>query len=165
VAALLEIFVNLDSVNRWLTLVANIGVLAGIIFLGYELQQNTVATRVEAASNFNSSFSEIELFIAGNPEFAELLTKGREGIEINGSDQLRLWVFYNQVLRQWQFTHYQYVSEVFDEDNWQAQRAFMLEVMSDDDGLLNHWRQHKNQYSPAFNTVIDSIIDELENRN
>jgi hypothetical protein len=163
-AALLEMFLNMDSINRWLTLAANVGVLAGIVFLAYELQQNTVATRVEAASNFNSSFSEIELFIAGNPEFAKLLTKGREGTEINGSDQLRLWVFYNQVLRQWQFTHYQYVSEVFDEGSWQAQRAFMLEVMSGDAGLLDHWQQHENQYSPAFNTVIDSIVDELENQ-
>ena len=153
---------NLDSMNRWLTLVANIGVLAGIIFLAYELQQNTVATRVEAASNFNSSFSEIELFIAGNPEFAELLTKGREGTELSGSDQLRLWVFYNQVLRQWQFTHYQYVSDVFDEDNWQAQRAFMLAVMSSDIGLLDHWRQTKSQYNPVFNAVINSIVEELK---
>ncbi len=155
---------NLDSVNRWLTLVANVGVLAGIIFLAYELQQNTVATRVEAASNFNSSFSEIELFIAGNPEFAELLTQGREGQEIDGPNELRLWVFYNQVLRQWQFTHYQYLSDVFDEDNWQAQRAFMLAVLSGDIGLVDHWRQHKSQYNPDFNTVIDSLIDEFESR-
>ena len=155
---------NLDTTNRWLTLVANIGVLAGIIFLGYELQQNTVATRVEAASNFNSSFSDIELFIAGNPEFAELLTKGREGTKLNGSDQLRLWVFYNQVLRQWQFTHYQYVSDVFDEENWQAQRAFMLAVMSSDIGLLDHWRQTRSQYNPDFNTVIELLVDELKDQ-
>ncbi|MFT5501988.1 MAG: hypothetical protein ACI88G_002129, partial [Woeseiaceae bacterium] len=37
----------------------NIGVLAGIIFLAFELQQNTVATRLEAASNFQSSFNSL----------------------------------------------------------------------------------------------------------
>jgi len=153
--------VNLDSTNRWLTLVANIGVLAGIIFLAYELQQNTVATQLEAASNFNASFSEIELFIAGNPEFAELLTRGREGEEITGVDQLRLTVFYNQILRQWQFTHFQYLSDAVDEDNWQAQRAFMVEIISDDLGLLNHWRNFKHQYSSAFNNVLESITEGL----
>jgi len=70
---------KLDSTNRWLTSAASIGILAGIFFLAYEFQQNTVATRLEAASNFNASFSELEWFIAGNPEFAELLEKGREG--------------------------------------------------------------------------------------
>ncbi len=69
-----------DRLNRWMTLGANIGVLAGIIFLAFELQQNTVATQLEAASNFQDSFSEIELFIAGSPEFAELLRKGRVGL-------------------------------------------------------------------------------------
>ena len=152
---------NLDSTNRWLTLVANIGVLAGIIFLAYELQQNTVATQLEAASNFNASFSEIELFIAGNPEFAELLTRGREGEEITGVDQLRLTVFYNQILRQWQFTHFQYLSDAVDEDNWQAQRAFMVEIISSDLGLLNHWRNFKHQYSSAFNNVLESITEGL----
>ena len=152
---------NLDSTNRWLTLVANIGVLAGIIFLAYELQQNTVATQLEAASNFNASFSEIELFIAGNPEFAELLARGREGEEFTGVDQLRLTVFYNQILRQWQFTHFQYLSDAVDEDNWQAQRAFMVEIISGDLGLLNHWRNFKHQYSSAFNNVLESITEGL----
>ena len=152
---------NLDSTNRWLTLAANIGVLAGIIFLAYELQQNTVATQLEAASNFNASFSEIELFIAGNPEFAELLARGREGEEFTGVDQLRLTVFYNQILRQWQFTHFQYLSDAVDEDNWQAQRAFMVEIISGDLGLLNHWRNFKHQYSSAFNNVLESITEGL----
>ena len=64
---------NLDSTNRWLTLAANIGVMAGIIFLAFELQQNTVATQLDAAGRYQASFSEIELFIAGSPDFAELL--------------------------------------------------------------------------------------------
>ena len=33
-----------DRLNHWLTLGANIGVLAGIIFLALEIQQNTAAT-------------------------------------------------------------------------------------------------------------------------
>ena len=32
---------NMDNVNRWLTFVANIGVVAGIIFLAVEVRQNT----------------------------------------------------------------------------------------------------------------------------
>ena len=77
---------KLDSANRWLTLTANIGVLAGIIFLAYELQQNTVATQLEAASNFQNSFSEVEMLIAGDPEFAELLIKGRDGRDVSTAD-------------------------------------------------------------------------------
>jgi hypothetical protein len=94
---------NVDRLNRWLGLFANFGVLAGILFLAFELNQNTVATRLEAASNFNASFSEIEFFIVGNPEFSDLLTKGHSGGfgDVSASDQLRLVVFYTTVMRQW----------------------------------------------------------------
>ena len=153
---------NLDSTNRWLTLAANVGVLAGIIFLAYEIQQNTAATRLEAAGNFQSSFAEIEMLIAGNPEFAELLRKGREGEEISSAEELRLFVFYSNVLRQWQFTHFQYLSDALDEDIWQGQRAFLAQVIGDDLGLFKHWQLHKRQYSAPFNEVVESIVVELE---
>jgi len=32
---------SMDNLNKWLTLFANIGVIAGIFFLGIELRQNS----------------------------------------------------------------------------------------------------------------------------
>jgi len=37
-----------DKLNRWITLVANIGVVAGIFFLAIEMKQGTQATRIAA---------------------------------------------------------------------------------------------------------------------
>ncbi len=148
-----------DRLNRWMTLGANIGVLAGIIFLAFELQQNTVATQLEAASNFQDSFSEIELFIAGSPEFAELLRKGREGEEVSAADQLRLWIFYGNALRQWQFTHFQYLSGALDEDIWQGHRVRLTKIISEDRGLFDNWQMTKLQFSPAFNEMVKSITE------
>jgi len=153
---------NLDSTNRWLTLVANIGVMAGIIFFAFELRQNTVAMQLEAASNYQTSFNEVELLIVGNPEFAELLRKGRDGDDVSAADQLRLIVFYNNVLRQWQFHHIQYLSDALSTDIWQANRAFMARIISEDLGLVNHWQMNELQYSSAFNELIESIIAERQ---
>jgi len=96
---------KLDRINRWMMLVANIGVLIGILFLVFELRQNTVASRLEAASNFQDTFSEIEFFIAQNPEFAELLDAGRNGRPVSDVDNFRLHVFYVNVLRTWKTAH------------------------------------------------------------
>lgn len=32
---------TMDKLNQWLTLLANVGVIAGIVFLGIEIRQNT----------------------------------------------------------------------------------------------------------------------------
>ena len=149
-----------DRINRWMTLGANFGVLAGIIFLAFELQQNTVATQLEAASNFQDSFSEIELFIAGSPEFAELLRKGREREKISTTDELRLWVFYGNILRQWQFTHSMYLSGALNEDIWQASQIRLTQIISEDRGLFDHWQMNKLQFSPTFNELVMSMTVE-----
>jgi hypothetical protein len=152
--------VNLDSVNRWLALAANVGVLAGIIFLAYELKQNTVATELEAASNFQGSFTELEMLIAGSPEFAELLTKGIAGASTTEVEQLRLNAFYTNVLRQWQFIHFQYLSGAIDEEVWGGERAYLVELMGLDAGLRNHWQSNKRRYTGRFNEMVGSVAIE-----
>ena len=151
-----------DRLNRWMTLGANIGVLAGILFLAFELQQNTVATQLEAASNFQNTFSEIELFIAGNPEFAELLRKGRDGEEITPSDQLRLSTFYGNVLFSWQFTQSQHLSGALNSEIWEGNRVKWTRIISNDRGLFNHWQMTKLEFSPVFNEMIESITAKLK---
>lgn len=150
-----------DRLSRWLTLGANIGVLAGIIFLGFEFRQNTVATELEAASNFQSNFSEIELFIAGNPEFAELLTKGRESEALTETDQLRLSVFYGNVLFSWQVTHFQHLSGALDTDIWTGNRVKWSRIISNDRGLFTYWQMNKLEFSPVFNELMTSITVDI----
>jgi len=149
-----------DRINRWMTLAANIGVLTGILFLAYELRQNTVATRMEAASNFQGSFSEIEFFIAQNPEFAELLEAGRNGDELTGASALRLQVFYGNVMRTWQNAHLQYLSGTLDEGVWLGSRTRLGMVLNDDRGLLDHWQTNESQFSPAFNEMMSALVQE-----
>lgn len=153
---------NLDSTNRWLSFAANIGVLAGIIFLAFELQQNTVATQLEAASNFQGSFTQLEMLIAGNPEFAELLRKGIEGENTNATEQLRLDAFYTNVLRQWQFIHFQYLADTIDEEIWRGERAYLVQIIGFDSGLFTHWQSNKSRYTPQFNEMIESMTTELQ---
>jgi hypothetical protein len=152
--------VNLERTNTWLSLASNIGVLAGIIFLGYELQQNTVATQLEATSNFQESFSEIELLIAENPEFADLLQKGAMGEETSAAEQFRLDAFYTNVLRQWQFIHFQYLTDAIDDEIWQGERAYLASVIEIDLGLFEHWQSNKERYSKQFNEMMGSISRE-----
>jgi len=151
---------NLDRLNRWMALAANIGVLAGILFLSFELRQNTMTSRLKAASDFQDSFSEIEFFIAQSPEFAELLVKGRNGEEVTGAAQLRLTVFYGNVLRTWQNTYLQFLSGALDKDIWQGSQTRLTQVLKEDRGLLDHWQTNKSQFSPVFNEMVTSITTE-----
>ena len=152
---------KLRAINHWLTLAANLGVMVGIIFLAYELQQNTVATQLDAATMFQTSFSDIEQTIYTDPEFSALLEKAREGQPLTESESFRIFIFYNNVLRQWQVNHFLYLSDALDEGIWLGNQAFMRRVFGEDQGLLQQWRTTKELFGPAFNEMIGSITGHL----
>ena len=41
---------NLDSLNSWLTLIANVGVLVGILVVAIELSQTQIAMQAESSA-------------------------------------------------------------------------------------------------------------------
>ena len=57
-----------DRANRWLTLVANISVVAGIIFLAIEVRQNTENARANAYQSCSIAASERWSAVASSPE-------------------------------------------------------------------------------------------------
>ena len=46
----------MDRGNQWLTLIANLGVIAGLIFLGFEIRQNT---NIAKASAYRDNIQDI----------------------------------------------------------------------------------------------------------
>jgi hypothetical protein len=63
---------DLDKVNKWLTLVANFAILAGLVFLALEIQQNTNAVRSAAVQEATNIAREHPLMYAQNPEVNRL---------------------------------------------------------------------------------------------
>ncbi len=79
---------NLDKTNRWLTLLANIGVMAGIVFLAVEVNQNSaeleqsnaVAT-AQGPFQVNTVMDNSYRAMAQNPVLAKLVKDGHESPE------------------------------------------------------------------------------------
>ena len=62
--------------NTRLSLVANFGVIAGLIFLGYEIRQNTTQLRSEASYSINEALSMLNAGIYGDSQFASVKVRG-----------------------------------------------------------------------------------------
>lgn len=66
---------NLDSLNRWMTLGANVGVLAGIIFLGIEIGQNTSAVQSESFQTRTDQLLDISTSIPQSEQLLSAIVK------------------------------------------------------------------------------------------
>jgi len=130
---------NLDSLNKWLTLLANFGVIAGIAFLAVEISQqsesldqsNRIAmTNAEASIRMTSS--SLQDNIANNPETAALYVKFLTNEQLTPIEAIQSYSIASTLLQNWIL----------------AERCFQQ-------GLLDE---------PVFNGLImsiDNIIDSL----
>ena len=64
------------KLNAWLTLIANFGVIAGLIFLGYEIRQNTVQLRAEAIYSINEAISMLNAGVYNDAVLADIKVRG-----------------------------------------------------------------------------------------
>ena len=73
---------------------ANFGVIAGIVFLAFELRQNNVLMDAEARRARSSFVEEANFMIATDAEFASLLIKDATGESLDAVDRLRISRYY-----------------------------------------------------------------------
>ncbi|NIM69819.1 MAG: hypothetical protein GTN86_04170 [Xanthomonadales bacterium] len=67
---------NRENLNFWLSLIANIGVLGGLLFVGYEIRQNTVQLRAESSRSITASVNDLNVGIYSDAELVAILIKG-----------------------------------------------------------------------------------------
>jgi len=85
---------KIERLNQWLTLVANLGVVAGLIFLTLEVRTNTEANLIAVDQTVSENWMELNGQLAQDRELAELITKAQSGDELDPVEALRFegWV-------------------------------------------------------------------------
>ena len=147
------------NLGQTISILANLGVVAGIVFLAYELRQNTLAIQLEAASSFQPNISQILLLLLEDDELADIVRKGTEGERLTGTEEMQLRTFYMSVLRSWQNPHYQYRTGAMESELWDALRRSLLETLRRDIGLRRYWQSSNHEeFPPEFVDFMDRLM-------
>ena len=112
-----------SKINDWLTLIANVAVVGGILFLAIELRQNNELLRSESrqalvANDLTS--------LTANLENADVFAKLVSEVELSSEEQLRVSFMYALDLRNREFEYFQYINGLLDEETWLAYRHVIL---------------------------------------
>lgn len=145
------------DLGQTVQILANIGVIAGIAFVAFEIRQNTVASRLEAASTHLAGSYELDLLLATDAELVGLLL-APDG-ERNADQQLQYERFAFAVLRSWETSYFLYRQSALDREFWDAQSKTIEEILSG--SFEQYWRANQPKFTVSFNNVVAEI---LENR-
>ena len=100
-------------------LIANTGVLIGIVVVAVELQQTQIQMNAESSSTRTELISQanalaIELDIGG------LTQKIEDGLELTETEQYTLRRYFTNIMRYFENLHYQHELGVLDNEIWQS---------------------------------------------
>lgn len=80
----------MDKINKWITFGANLGVIASLIFLAYQIKQNTNQMQADASFSINQSLNALNSSIYQDSSFAELYLRGCQSYnKLNKVEELR----------------------------------------------------------------------------
>jgi len=132
-----------DRLNRWLTLGANFGVIAGILLLVFELRQNNELMGAEARYNRLIVNTENYARMAENPDFAEIWLKVLDKEELTRVEQMRVDAFllHAFLVREWSYR--ELPESELPVERWRRNHRQIKQY-----GLL--WEREKSNFDPGF---------------
>jgi len=107
---------NKSNLNDWLAPIANIAVIAGIVFLGIEVRQNNQLLRAEAVSALLDTRMILNQEVFSNKSVAELLAKNRRNEPLTDVELIRLQAGFSRMLMGWQRDYFLFQEGILSED-------------------------------------------------
>ena len=151
---------NSDKLNTWLAVLANIGVLAGVVFLAMEIRQNTSTVQI---GNFQGSLAlsmQLESWMLDS-EFANLWYQGlSDHSQLTGPQKMQFDSYFGQSLNVWEFAFNAHQSEAMSDVTWNSWNDYYSSWIRQDT-LSDLWKTSKRvDYSGAggFLLYIDSVV-------
>lgn len=147
--------------GRWLSLLANLGALVGILLIVVQLQQNRDLMRAQIRHDLAMGIVEMLNVPAGNAQLASVLRRGERGEPLTADEQFQFEVRSNALLRYWEDVHYQYRQGLYDEVEYSAQKEAWGATLRRSVGLATYWCRVRTLYSPLFRAELDALRSSL----
>ncbi len=147
-----------DRLNRWwFGLAANLGVVAGIVLLVYELEQNREMMRAQTRNELSVQIVDLLSQVATSDELSSLLFRSESGEPLNDEEIVQFRHRALAMLRYFENVHYQYRQGMYDEEEFSAQqeawRGFLTNA-----AYVSIWCAWRETFSPEFRMALDGLI-------
>jgi hypothetical protein len=157
---------QIEKLNQWLMLVANLGVVAGIVFLAIEIQQNTAVTQSSVEQEITSSRIDFAMRIAENEDFAASLFRMRESPEqATQEDVYRYESLIAAVFLLAEGAYRQYKLGFLPAEGWEPYQELLKTYMRN--GIArNWWITDTYVFSPDFQEAVIELtgVERAANR-
>ena len=154
---------NLDQLNKWLTLLANLGVLAGIVLVAFQLKENTDATRVQSAYDVNTGYVNFDVACMGDTFAEALVTAYLKPSELTNAQSYQLFCGIDTAISLASNTWIAHREGRASQDDWNTSKTYLVNYLDYDVGRVI-WASYKDYgIDPQFFKEVDAALAQVTN--
>ncbi len=146
------------KVGQAIGVLANVGVIVGIVFLVIELQQNREMMRAQTRNELSQGIVELMTVLATNAELASLRRRADNAEELTEDETYRYETFTRAVFRYWENVHYQYRLGLYDQLEFERQRDAWASYAARSKAMVDYWCEIRIEFSPEFSAEMNGIL-------
>jgi hypothetical protein len=139
-------------------LLANAGVIAGILLVSYELNQNREITQAQTRNSITETVVNLQLAVATNNELQEAGQKMITGETVSTLERSRLFNLWIATFRIWENAHYQHRVGLYEDEEYFAQREVARDVLTIP-LVREFWCDIQDTLSPDFFEDISALME------
>ena len=151
---------KISAINEGVSLIANIGVIGSIIFLGLEMQQNTEMMQSQTRNSIVENQLSVYDKMIENPELFDIADKRSANLDVADAERQQLHVFILSQLRIWENEFYQYQIGLYAAEEFEARKIWWGKIMRRPVNLQT-WRVEQETFYPDFRIYMNELLDEI----
>jgi hypothetical protein len=151
---------RMDRARAWIAVLADVAVLAGIVFLALQVRQNTSA--LVAASGTALTDQSVAFFTAGldNQVVAVALYKQSSGAELDGLETFQLVRLQYLNFRVFENAFLQYRRGYYELEEWDRYRTIIRRNLTENAMAQAMWEQFRGGgFTAAFEREVAVILE------
>ena len=152
---------NSEKLNSWLSLVANFGVIAGLILLVFEMRQNTQMMRAQISQSRTETAMSEQQATYNSDHIPALIVKVNRGDDLSEEDLVRYRSYLRSFNRNMDNQLWQYNHELLGENIPRSMRMAVRAVIGRSNTSMEIWEQQKIQYTQEYVDFVEEAIKGL----
>lgn len=149
-----------ERANTWLTVGANVGVIVGLLFLAYEINQSTRATIAAASEGLTEQSLLYFSLRIDNETIAEASFKQNQGIDLEEYEEFQLELHQHLNFRVFENAYLQYRRGFYDDSEWDRYRRIIANLMKENESSQRMWDRTRGGWTAEFAAEVNGLIPE-----
>jgi hypothetical protein len=134
-----------------------VGVVASLIYLAFQIRQNTKAVRRTAHISAVEAFNHLSSLIVQDPEIARILRTGvLDPDKLNEDERVRFERLASILITNLENLFFQHRDGLLEAERWEAYEAILREYVSLP-AFSIFWQHVKHRLSKPFRTYVDDL--------